>query len=198
MSAVVPPVIAERIVAQAQETDGSRRALDAVAGRHGMTLTELEALIASPPKAEPTKACTKCGQTKPLSEFFANPSTKDGRASWCRVCNNKRERTPARMVEGRARGRAYRRLAKAHPEEFDRLFAEETAAAIAEHERVQAAAAARGQADAPVARLRSGPKRREETDAVQRLDVARCRTCHTHHDAGHACPGCGEVTREPR
>lgn len=72
----------------------------------------------------------------------------------------------------------------------------ETAKAWAEHERVAAEAAARGQSDAPVARLKTGPKRREQTDVVERLDVARCPKCHTHHDAGHLCPNCGTDTAQ--
>lgn len=192
MAAVLNAAARAEVVAQARATDGSRRALDAVAEAHGLMFPEMEAILAKPAPA--SKTCTKCQQTKPVSEFFPNRTASDGLASWCRKCNNTRERTPGRVVEGRARGRAYRRLAAAHREEFDALFAEETNKALAEHERIQAEAAARGQADAATARLKVGPKRRGETDVVQRLDVARCTTCHTHHDAGHECPGCGETT----
>lgn len=32
------------------------------------------------------KTCTKCASAKPLSEFSTQPSAKDGRHSWCRLC----------------------------------------------------------------------------------------------------------------
>ena len=33
-----------------------------------------------------TKRCTKCGEEKPLSEFYRNQKTHDGRASQCKGC----------------------------------------------------------------------------------------------------------------
>ena len=35
------------------------------------------------------KTCSKCGKTKPASEFHANASTKDHLSSYCKDCNNK-------------------------------------------------------------------------------------------------------------
>lgn len=32
------------------------------------------------------KTCTKCGETKPLAEYYANPTGKHGLMSWCRAC----------------------------------------------------------------------------------------------------------------
>lgn len=32
------------------------------------------------------KTCTKCGESKPLSEFNKNSRTRDGLRSWCRAC----------------------------------------------------------------------------------------------------------------
>ncbi len=43
---------------------------------------------------------------------------------------------------------------------------------------------------------RPGPKRGAER-TVDRLDVARCQLCHTHHDADHECQSCGEATPTP-
>lgn len=33
-----------------------------------------------------TKSCTRCGGTKPASDFSTQPSRKDGLSSWCRPC----------------------------------------------------------------------------------------------------------------
>lgn len=32
------------------------------------------------------KRCTKCGESKPLSEFSPDKGVSDGHASWCRRC----------------------------------------------------------------------------------------------------------------
>lgn len=34
------------------------------------------------------KACTKCGQIKPLSEYQKRRDSKDGHAHWCRACQS--------------------------------------------------------------------------------------------------------------
>ena len=38
------------------------------------------------------KTCTKCGETKPLSEFSKNAQHKDGHQSQCRVCASARRK----------------------------------------------------------------------------------------------------------
>lgn len=38
------------------------------------------------------KHCTKCGETKDITMFHANISTKDGRHGWCSICSNKTRR----------------------------------------------------------------------------------------------------------
>jgi hypothetical protein len=56
-----------------------------------------------------TKPCTKCGETKPLLAFNANPSKGDGRHTYCRVCKRAADRarrlenTAAMTEKGRAR-----------------------------------------------------------------------------------------------
>jgi hypothetical protein len=32
------------------------------------------------------KACTKCGEAKPLDEFYVNRRARDGKTSWCKAC----------------------------------------------------------------------------------------------------------------
>lgn len=143
-------------------------------------------------EAETTRVCTLCGTEKPITEFYEQAAGRGGRASHCRTCNNVRPPTEIRMIRNRARSRAYAELAKRHAGEFARLYDAEFQKATAEHAEIQRAAA--GQPDAAVARLKRGPKRRGETSAVERLDVARCPSCETHHDADHECPGCGATT----
>lgn len=35
------------------------------------------------------KICSKCGKSKPLTEFYKNPYNKDGLAYYCKVCRRK-------------------------------------------------------------------------------------------------------------
>jgi len=147
-----------------------------------------------------TRTCNKCGQSKPLTEFYINGPSKGGRMGVCRDCNNRARRlTAAKVIRNRATMRTYRALAQRHRDEYDRLLADELEKARAEHAAVQAAAAARGNDDADIARLKPGPLSQDlgETSTLERLDVARCPSCHQHHDRGHACPTCGEDTTEP-
>jgi uncharacterized Zn finger protein len=34
------------------------------------------------------KKCTKCGEVKPLQEFYAHPTIKDGYRTRCKKCHN--------------------------------------------------------------------------------------------------------------
>jgi hypothetical protein len=141
-----------------------------------------------------TLTCTTCEQTKPETEFYPDPNAKSGRNSACRACNNRRDPSVQRMVRTRARNRAMAALMTRHREEFERLYQQEFVDALQEHYTLAAEAAAAGFPDAEVARLKPGPKRREETSVIDRLDVARCPRCHTHHDEDHTCPTCGDET----
>lgn len=209
------PQVERELVARAQQTTGTPAELDALATEYGLLFSELVEILkrhttsaapaprpvpqqrtsAAPPAPSPTsKTCTNCDESKPLGEFYPDDSNRDGRGSWCRACNNRRQPTQARMLRNRARNRASAALIHAHADEFARLFADELQRAEAEHQRLVAQAAADGRPDAAVARLKPGPKRQDETDTVQRLDVARCPSCHTHHDDKHVCPNCGDET----
>lgn len=140
-----------------------------------------------------TRVCTGCETEKPLTDFYQQTTGPGGYMSQCIRCNNDRPPTVSRIIRNRARSRTYSILAERHRAEFEQLLAEQVEVARAEHERLAAAAASAGQHDAPVARLRPGMKRDGET-VTDRLDVARCPSCHTHHDAGHECPSCGDTT----
>jgi hypothetical protein len=77
-----------------------------------------------------TKACTKCGEVKPLEEFRRNPRMADGISSWCSACHvaatrdwrqrnreldneRQRERYRAQMMKLVSQSRAFRaRVAK--------------------------------------------------------------------------------------
>lgn len=141
-----------------------------------------------------SRLCSQCGAEKPLDDFYEQAKGRDGRMAHCIACNNDRPPTEARIIRQRARHRATARLLEEHRDEFTRLLEEETVKARTEHARLAEKAAATGNDDAAIARLRPGQKRRTEQDAADRLDVARCRSCHTHHDAEHECPSCGDTT----
>lgn len=207
MTAIISPAAAREIVDWVRRSDGTDASLRRIATDHGLTLTELRTLLGKgatplvqrppipagekPDRVEGTKTCTKCRKAQPLSEFHAHPDTRDGKSSQCRTCNSKRKPTVSRIIRTRARGRAMYRLIETHRSEFEALLEEETLKAEREHQEVVAAAEARGQADAHVARLKSGPKRKDQTSAIERLDVARCPLCQGFHDAGHQCTNCG-------
>ena len=38
------------------------------------------------------KKCSKCGQDKPLSEYYNHPSCKGGKAKSCKVCYNEKQK----------------------------------------------------------------------------------------------------------
>lgn len=42
---------------------------------------------------ERTKACTRCLTTKPFSEFYNNPSRRDGKVSHCKECMKEQQRS---------------------------------------------------------------------------------------------------------
>lgn len=151
-----------------------------------------------------TRICSACVTEKPLTDYYRQSTGVGGYMSQCTACNNSRPPTATRLVRNRARGRAFQLLADRHPEEFAQLLEEETVKAAREHEEIQRAAAAKGAHDANVARIKPGPKRKSvpgkviEQNSLERLDVARCPHCQTHHDADHQCPGCGGFTpKEP-
>lgn len=50
--------------------------------------------------SEKTKCCAKCKETKPLTRFHFNPSSSDGRHSWCKDCRHSQKRPP-QIVDGK-------------------------------------------------------------------------------------------------
>lgn len=56
-----------------------------------------------------TKACSKCGEVKVLSDFHRSSSSRDGRAPRCKKCRNDESRSYAerrRRAEADAEARA--------------------------------------------------------------------------------------------
>ena len=84
------------------------------------------------------KTCTKCGQALPLTEFYRNRQSRDGRRSDCKACHlahpsfgqmpskergrRYRERHPDRIRE-QNRKQLLRRLYGLTPKDFDALVA---------------------------------------------------------------------------
>jgi hypothetical protein len=48
--------------------------------------------VNEPVDAEQVKACSDCGEVKPLSSFHVRAAARDGRQAWCRLCKRVRER----------------------------------------------------------------------------------------------------------
>lgn len=149
---------------------------------------------ASDPGNDDQKTCVRCEQTKQLTEFPEHKLNKaTGRGGTCRDCLNKRPPTEARAIRNRARNRAYAELTARHHAEWEQLLEAKTVEVAAEFDRIRTAAGKDGD---PVPRLKPGPRRKDQSDVIERIDVARCRTCHVHHDAKHVCPSCGDATPE--
>jgi hypothetical protein len=101
----------------------------------------------------PEKPCSKCGDVKPLSEFYRHHRSKDGHQWWCKTCfdagakerqaaqrarnpeaqraavRRHRERTGNKTGKeyGRAKRMATKRLVAAYEVEFKRYLVEELA-----------------------------------------------------------------------
>lgn len=66
------------------------------------------------------KACTKCGQVKPLSEFVKNRKNKDGLACHCKACKKAyRDKHKAEKAEY---GRKHRQENKVKTAKYDRKY----------------------------------------------------------------------------
>lgn len=102
--------------------------------------------------------------------------------------------TAARLIDQRARRRATQALLRAHHDEFRMLFmaerakAEEEAGRLASARRTQSVQAHSGEPP----RLMSG-RYKPGQESTDRIDVARCPHCVSHHDRGHVCTRCGAV-----
>lgn len=141
-----------------------------------------------------TKVCSKCGESKPLDDFYARASGTPGHMPYCKTCDNARERKPssAKINRMRARHRAIADLIKFHEDEFEALLSIRLAEAMVEAEELATtpeAAKHYGNTSEPV-RLRRG-RRMPGQKAGDRIDVARCPHCIKHHDRGHVCVKCG-------
>lgn len=62
-----------------------------------------------------TKKCPKCGETKPLSEYYAKRKGKNPRQSRCKICQRKEACASAKKHPERVRA-AEKRFREAHPE----------------------------------------------------------------------------------
>lgn len=154
---------------------------------------------------EQTKACTECGKTQPLTEFYPHPRGKFGRQSRCRTCDNSRSRhtTATRVARVRGRHRATRELIRRYDAEFRDLLdyytrvAQEELNDIRARADVAATGRPRSQKTVELPRLKPGPARSGES-VLDRVDEReRCTTCRDAHARGHACPACGATPDAP-
>lgn len=72
------------------------------------------------------KKCTKCGEEKPLSDYYKRKIAKDGRNSHCKVCEHKeiyewRKNNPNTQAEITRRCRL-KRMYGLTPEQYDELL----------------------------------------------------------------------------
>ena len=65
---------------------------------------ELASSTPANPQLDPqlVKTCTKCGETKPLGEFYADAHSKSGLQSWCKDCKLTDPAAPAYQIRSRA------------------------------------------------------------------------------------------------
>lgn len=141
------------------------------------------------------KACTKCGVSKPLTDYYSHPSTADRHSPVCKKCDSARGRatTGPKINRQRARHRAIAVLVERHEDEFRDLMDLKLAEVTEEAELLATDPAARKHyGDAEPVRLRPG-RRMAGEKAGDRIDVARCPHCVKHHDRGHVCTKCGAV-----
>lgn len=138
------------------------------------------------------KTCRTCSKSKPLSDFYVNAKSADGRFTDCKPCHNAKPKkvTDARVARNRARHRAVADLIDRHAAEFESLLEARIREAEAEVEELSADARARKHYKDELVRLRPGPRLSGEK-AGDRIDVARCPDCVRHHDRGHVCVKCG-------
>lgn len=142
--------------------------------------------------------CSKCGERKPLTEFYERVKGSGDRLPYCRDCDNAkpRKRNQAKIVRIRARHRAVAELIKRHDAEFRDLLEYFTATASEEAEQLaESAAQKHAHTQDETARLRPG-KGRPGQSVTERIDVSRCPHCVKAHDRGHACPKCGAVPQK--
>jgi hypothetical protein len=100
--------------------------------------------------------------------------------------------TAARLIDQRARRRATQTLIQVHRDEFQRLYNLHRAEAEQEAEHLATAPDAIEHYRSEPVRLMPGRRMPDQT-AGDRIDVARCAHCVTHHDRGHVCTNCGAI-----
>lgn len=61
------------------------------------------------------KLCTKCKEIKSRDEFYPRRDTKSGISSWCKDCDNKKNKRYSNLHPEKARARA-KRYEQRHPE----------------------------------------------------------------------------------
>jgi hypothetical protein len=62
------------------------------------------------------KPCKKCGETKPFSEFYANPQLRDGHINTCKPCWTAKGREYHAKPENKERKRIRQREYRSNPE----------------------------------------------------------------------------------
>ena len=66
-----------------------------------------------------SKTCTKCGEEKPVTEFYAHHNAKDGLRSMCKVCHNQERREHHRLNPFKSAFTAARKRAEKAKVPFD-------------------------------------------------------------------------------
>lgn len=118
---------------------------------YAMTTTTTSLIPATDEAGAGSKACSKCGLTKPHGDFYVRPASPDGFHGTCKTCqrNLTGDAAKSRTLRNRAHQRALTVLAERHVAEFGTIKAAQLVLAEAE-------AAALSDADGLPVKLKAG------------------------------------------
>jgi 5-methylcytosine-specific restriction endonuclease McrA len=148
---------------------------------------------------EPSKQCSTCGETKPLTEYFKKNGAKDGLRGYCKTCSAAYRRKW--MRENPERGQALR--ARTYTKHRDKRVAHHREYNNQNRERINAESRRRAQENPELIRARgaaykaANPAKYSEYEARRRWRKANLAVGEVDYDAilerdGLVCHICGQ------